>query len=145
VREKINAGADFAELAAKVSDDPDFASQGGMLTKNNKPDLPSGNFPAEERIAAGLKDGEVSEVLDAGDWFVIIQRLGYRPPQVQSFEDASERAEALCYAEKLKQRKRDLFEKLKDESYIEVMQKDPPAHLLKDVKNTAGDFLPPDK
>ena len=146
VREKVIAGSDFAELAAKVSEDPEYASQGGMLTRNGKPDLPSGNFPAEERIADALKDGELSEVIDAGDWFVIIQRLGYRPRKVQSFEDASERAEALSYAEKLKQRKKDLFEKLKDESYIEVLQQEPPAHLLKDVaKPSAGDFLPPDK
>ncbi|MCY3018550.1 MAG: 3-hydroxyacyl-CoA dehydrogenase NAD-binding domain-containing protein, partial [Planctomycetota bacterium] len=40
--------------------------------------------------------------------------------------------------------KRELFEKLKDESYIEVLQKEPPAHLLKGVPPPA-EFLPPGK
>lgn len=145
VRAKIAGGADFAELAAKVSDDPEFAREGGLLAREGKTDLPPGNFPAEEQVAAELADGGVSEPVDGGAWYLIVQRAGYRPMTVQSFEEAGERAAALAYAEKLKQKKRELFEKLKDESYIEVLQKDPPPQLLKATLGGAGEFLPPEK
>jgi len=145
VQAKIAAGGDFAELAAKVSDDPEFAGQGGLLTRNGKTDLPPGNFPVEEKIADSLADGAVSEPADAGDWYILVQRVAYRAMTIQSFEQAGDRAEALAFAEKLKQKKRELFEKLKDESYIEVIQKDPPAHLLKGVAGGGGEFLPPGK
>ena len=143
VREKIVAGGDFAELAARVSEDPEFAEKGGLLMRDGKTDLPSGFFPAEEKIAETLKDGGISDVLDSGDWYVIIQRVGYRPIKVQSFDEAAERAEALSFNEKLKQKKKELFEKLKDESYIEVLQKDPPENLMKNVPSAAGSFVTP--
>ncbi|MFH0940042.1 MAG: peptidylprolyl isomerase [Planctomycetota bacterium] len=141
VKEKLNQGADFAALAANVSADSDFAKQGGLLTKSGKTDLPSGSFPEEERIAATLKDGECSDPLDCGEWLVIIQRAGYRPGQQQTFEQAYERAESLALAEKLKELKHKLFKKLKHESYIEILQKDPPASLLKSVKAATPMFI----
>jgi parvulin-like peptidyl-prolyl isomerase len=143
VREKIIGGGDFAEVAARVSEDAEFAEKGGLLMRDGKTDLPSGFFPTEEKIAEGLKDGGVSEPLDAGDWYVIVQRVGYRPLKVQAFEEAAERAEALAFSEKLKQKKKELFEKLRVEAYIEVLQKDPPPHLLKNVNSAAGSFVTP--
>lgn len=141
---KIAGGADFEELALKVSSDPEFAGQGGLLTRDGKTDLPGGAFPAEEHIAENMQDGKVSEPVDCGEWYAIVQRVVFRPVKIQSFEEASDRAEALAYAEKLRQKRRELFEKLRHESYIEVLQKDPPEHLLKDVPR-GGDFLPPEK
>ena len=47
--------------------------------------------------------------------------------------------------ERLKARKKELFEKLKDESYIEVLQKEPPPHLLKEVRLPEGTFVQPGK
>jgi len=141
---KIAGGADFEELALKVSSDPEFAGQGGLLTRDGKTDLPSGAFPFEERIAENLQDGRAAEPADGGAWYVIVQRVAFRPMKIQSFEEASDKAEALAYSEKLKQKRRELFDKLKHESYIEVLQKDPPAHLLKGVP-AGGDFLPPEK
>jgi parvulin-like peptidyl-prolyl isomerase len=143
VHDKIVAGGDFAEVAARITEDPEFAAQGGLMTRDGKTDLPTGNFPIEEKIAEMLKDGGISDPIDAGDWYVLIQRVAYRPMKMQTFEDAAERAEALAYAEALKQRKKELFERLKGESYIEVIQKDPPAHLLKAVRQASGQFVAP--
>lgn len=131
VKRKIESGGDFGEVASRISDDPDFANTGGLLARNDKTDLPSGAFPFEEAVAKGLEDNAVSEPQDAGQWYILVQRLGHRKAVVQSFEEAAERAEALLYAEKLRQRKKDVFEKLRKESYVEFVQKDPPAHLLK--------------
>ncbi len=131
VRDKINSGASFADIAVKVSDDPQFAKQGGLLSRGSKTELPSGCFPGEEKIAQGLKDGELSQPIDVGDWFVIVQRVGYRAAATQTFEQASEKAEGLCLQEQLKARKKELFEKLKRDAYIEVLEKDPPPSVLK--------------
>ena len=75
----------------------------------------------------------------------------HTPASVQSFEKAGERAEALAFAEILKQKKRELFEKLKRESYVEVLQKDPPASLLQSMGAAVApqpekdQFVPPEK
>ncbi len=142
-RERIVNGADFAEVAARITDDPEFAAQGGLLTREGKTDLPPGFFPVEEQIAEKLKDGEISAPIDAGNWYVIVQRVAYRAAKMPSFAESEERAEALAYSELLKQKKRELFEKLKHESYVEIIQKDPPAHLLKIVKQVSGEFRAP--
>jgi hypothetical protein len=148
VKKKATDGIDFADMAAKVSDDPEFAKQGGMLTKEGKADMPSGTFPEEEKIAAALKDGDVSDATDKGDYFLLVQRVGYRAAIVQTFEQASQRAEALAFNEKLRARKRELFEKLKGASLVEVLQKDPPARIMKAAKGESGeqgDFVAPEK
>jgi hypothetical protein len=62
----------FNEIAAKVSADPDFASQGGLLTSDGKGELPAGAFRLEIRIATVLKDGEISDPADAGNWIIIV-------------------------------------------------------------------------
>jgi parvulin-like peptidyl-prolyl isomerase len=133
VKAKLDQDADFQELAAKVSDDPDFAKNGGLLSKDGKSDLPSGNFPEEEHIAAALQDGEISEPREVGAWWVIVQRALHSPVRTLSFAKAGAQAEALAFAEKLKQKKRELFEKLKRESYVEILKKDPPESLLRDA------------
>ena len=61
----------FNEIAAKISADPDFASQGGLLTRDGKGELLAGAFPFETRIATVLKDGEISDPADAGNWIII--------------------------------------------------------------------------
>jgi len=131
VKRKIDNGGDFGEIASRISDDPEFASTGGLLTRNEKTDLPAGAFPFEEKIAADLQDGSVSEPHEGGNWFVLVQRVGHRKAVVQNFDEAAERAEALMYAEKLRERKKAVFEKLRKESYVEFVQKDPPPQYLK--------------
>lgn len=142
-REKIVKGADFAEIAAKVSDDPEYVEAGGLMSANGKTDLPSGTFLIEERAVANLKDGEISEPFESGEHYVIVQRAGYRPYSTQKFEEVADRAEALAYSEKLRLRKRELFEKLKDRNYVEVIQKEPPANVLKSSGAEPGEFRAP--
>jgi parvulin-like peptidyl-prolyl isomerase len=146
VKEKIDSGADFAEIAQKISVDPAYAQAGGLLTRDGKADLPSGNFPAEEKIAETLKDGQISEPVDAGECYILVQRAGYRPASVLKFEDSAERAEALAYSEKLKQKKAELYEKLKKKYLVEVIQKDPPERLLALAKTAdLEEFVQPKK
>jgi len=127
---KLDDGGDFAKIASAISDDPIFAPNGGLMTRNGLTDLPSRSFPAEEKIAATMKDGEVSDPVDDGEAFVLIRRLGHQEAHTKKFDDVSDRAEALVYNEKFKQKKKEMYARQKRESYIEVLQKDPPDHLL---------------
>ena len=131
VKESVEKGGkEFEQVAAKFSDDPEYAEHGGLMLRNNHTDLPPGNFPAEERIAEKLKDGEISDPADSGNWYVLVQRLGHQNARVLKFEEASEKAEGLLYSEKLKQKKKEMYDRLKRDSYVEIIQKDPPEHLL---------------
>src|SRR5579862_146045 len=129
-KESIEGGKDFAEAAAAVSDDPMYAKGGGLMTRNGQTDLPSGVFPGDEKIAAGLKDGGVSEPIDAGDWYVLVQRLGHQERREKRFDEVSDRVENMVMQEKIRSKKKEMQEKLKRTSYVEIIQKDPPEHLM---------------
>lgn len=69
VQEKINAGEDFAELAATYSKDPGSAANGGSLGY-----FPRGVMPPEfETAAYSLEIGQVSELVESQLGFHIIK------------------------------------------------------------------------
>lgn len=124
-------GVDFAEASAALKYDPTTDPRGGLLTVDGKTGLPSGNFPAEERIAKNLKDGQIAKPVDAGDAYLIVKREGYRAAEKLSWEDAAQRAHGLSFAETLRKKKQEFFEKQKNDAYIEILQKEPPPRWLK--------------
>ena len=64
----LKAGADFAELAGKLSQDPGTASQGGMLPWIQK----GQTIPAFEEVAFAMQPGEISDpVLSAVGYHII--------------------------------------------------------------------------
>lgn len=82
-------GADFAEIAKKVSQDPGTRNRGGDLV----------NFfgrgqmvPQFEEVSYSLKDGEISKPFETRFGYHIVQRLESRP--VRSFEAAKPDIEA---------------------------------------------------
>jgi peptidyl-prolyl cis-trans isomerase SurA len=70
----LKQGADFAEMARKVSQDPGSARQGGLL-----PFVQRGQLVKEfEDVAFSLKDGEMSGVVQTPYGYHIILRRGTR-------------------------------------------------------------------
>ncbi len=68
IYQALKNGADFAELAKKVSQDPGSAKQGGLL-----PFIPKGQFVKEyEDAAFALQPGEMSEVVQSPYGYHII-------------------------------------------------------------------------
>ncbi|MFZ5624868.1 MAG: peptidylprolyl isomerase [Gemmatimonadota bacterium] len=66
----VRAGADFAQVASQVSEDPGSAAQGGMLPPSGK-----GAFvPAFEKAGWALAPGAVSGVVESPFGFHIIRR-----------------------------------------------------------------------
>ncbi|MCZ7643725.1 MAG: peptidyl-prolyl cis-trans isomerase [Planctomycetota bacterium] len=131
IHKKLVEGVDFAQLAASLKYDPPHDAYGGALTVDGATGWPSGHFPAEEKLAAGLEDGAFSEPKEVADAFLIVKRDGYRPLEKQAFEDALERASVLVFGELVKEKKRAFFEKQKRESYLEILAKEPPKRWLR--------------
>jgi parvulin-like peptidyl-prolyl isomerase len=105
--------------------------------RDGKPDQPTGTFPAEEKIAAQLKDGEISTPVDVGDAFLIVRRDGYRKELNPTFEEAAEKAAALAYSARVKEKKEEFFAKQKDDAFIEILIKEPPERYLKAARAMA--------
>lgn len=85
-RAKILAGADFAKLAAEVSDDPSAKTNGGALGFFG----PKKMDPAFSKAAYALKNvGDVSEPVQSSFGWHIIRLDGRRAPREIPFEQAS--------------------------------------------------------
>jgi peptidyl-prolyl cis-trans isomerase D len=80
VLKEAKAGAAFAGLAKKYSDDTENANQGGILAPFQK-----GQKPQEfEDAAFSLKEGDVSNLVQTSEGFHIIKVLRHEVPTLQS-------------------------------------------------------------
>ena len=81
----LKQGADFAEMAKKVSQDPGSAAQGGLL-----PFVQRGQLVKDfEDVAFSLKDGEMSGIVHTPYGFHIILRKGHKMLEPFEFHKAS--------------------------------------------------------
>lgn len=80
---QITAGADFAEVARKLSRDPS-ASSGGYQGELSREDLP----PAFADVIFGLQPGEVSGIVPADYGFHLFQVVARAPAEVVPAEEA---------------------------------------------------------
>jgi peptidyl-prolyl cis-trans isomerase SurA len=78
--DSIKAGADFAEIATKYSDDPGSASQGGDLGFVKRGVF----YPEFETAAFALAEGEISDVVESPVGFHIIQLLERRGESIHT-------------------------------------------------------------
>jgi hypothetical protein len=83
--QEIQAGADFAEVARRLSREPGAAS-GGYQGELSREDLP----PAFADVIFGLEPGEVSPVVPADYGFHVFQVLDRAPAEVVPLEQVRE-------------------------------------------------------
>jgi peptidyl-prolyl cis-trans isomerase D len=81
---QLKAGADFATLAKKNSNDPGSAEKGGDLGWIVR----GQTVPDFEKAAFSLKPNELSGVISTEYGFHIIQVLEHQAPKVESFDEA---------------------------------------------------------
>lgn len=116
LKDRIESGEDFAELARANSADKGSASEGGMLDWASPGDL----VPQFEKAMNGLAINEISEPFESPFGWHIVQVLERRQ---QDATDALKRSEA---RKAIRQRKTEEEEelwlrKLRDESYVKYL------------------------
>ncbi|MFQ5912797.1 MAG: peptidylprolyl isomerase [Nitrospinota bacterium] len=112
---KIRAGADFAEMARRYSQDPS-ASRGGDLGVIRRGEV----LPNFERTLFAMKESQVSDVVRTRAGFHIIKldkRLTQKP---KPFSELEARIRNKIFREKAEARFTRWMEELKKKAYIEV-------------------------
>lgn len=107
VLERLKKGEDFGELARKRSHGPAADKGGdqgwvvkGTLVKN-----------LEDAVAA-LKPGELSDLIETPDGFLIVKLVGIQPPTRQSLAEARPAILRQLDAERVAERRKELIERL---------------------------------
>lgn len=115
---RIKSGDDFGTLAYTMSEDSYRVKSGdiGYMHKGRM-------LPEIEAAAFRLKEGEVSDIIKAGDFFFIVRLEDKKPEQQMSFDEVRGKLEK----ELEQERNRELMEKwiaaLRAKAKIEVMLK----------------------
>jgi parvulin-like peptidyl-prolyl isomerase len=101
---RLKAGADFAQLARRYSEDPKSAAGGGMLGSEEESYLVGrGDFePRVEEALFGGKPGELSGVVEGPANFYIVKVLRHLPAGVPPIEEIEAEVFARCYAERVR-------------------------------------------
>lgn len=107
VRERLRAGADFAEVALRESDSQ-TRFRGGLMGA-----VPPGVLqPEVERVAFALKEGELSAVIETPDGFTLLRCDGIVEARVMSLEEARGRIRQGLFTRRSTARQRALREEL---------------------------------
>ncbi|TWU48349.1 peptidylprolyl isomerase [Rubripirellula reticaptiva] len=107
----------FASLAKQFSEDEASASVGGLIPPIRRH---SGDTRLEE-VAFGLKDGEVSQVLQLGDQWILLQavrRIPASSPSPQALPAIREQITDRIRDEKMRSAATELFSKLQQEANV---------------------------
>jgi peptidyl-prolyl cis-trans isomerase D len=123
IRQHIDEGADFAELAAEVSDDPLAASGGGDLGFIARGDMD----PDLEAVLFTLREGDVSHPIRTGLGFQLVKLTGIRPPVRTPFAEVRDEVEAEYRSRRIESLQIELTERLLTESYEQPGSLDPAA------------------
>ena len=113
--QQLKNGADFAELAKKVSD-AETASQGGVLGTFKRGELAK---ELEDKTFA-LKSGQVTEPIRTRQGFIILKVDDHHPAGVPPLSEVEKRIENAIYSQKVEPAARAYLEKLREQAYIDI-------------------------
>jgi peptidyl-prolyl cis-trans isomerase SurA len=114
---QLHDGADFEEIAKKNSDGPS-AADGGALGMFKRGQLAK----QLEDTTFALKAGEITNVTQTKQGFVILKVVDHQQAGIPPFKDAMPRIQEALYMEKLQPALRAYLTKLREEAYIKVAQ-----------------------
>ncbi|MBI5586175.1 MAG: peptidylprolyl isomerase [Deltaproteobacteria bacterium] len=116
IRKDLLAGRDFQETAKAVSDCPS-KTRGGDLGYFGKGRM----VPEFEKAAFGLKEGEISPVVETQFGFHIIQVYGKKPSGVTPFEEVKKQVEGRVKNEKFNRAVSDYVGELRKKARVEIL------------------------
>jgi len=126
IKEKLDAGADFAALAEEYSEDEATAPKGGDLGWFQR-----GKMVKEfEDAAFALKKGEVSDIVRTKHGFHIIKLEDRRP--ASTFEDVKDQVRQAYIDEQKQKRFDDWYKELREAAEVEVDLPVLAAYMLED-------------
>ncbi len=137
IRDRLLAGADFAEVAAAVGDGGS-AENGGLLSGDGSAEVTAEDFPLHAKAAAATKVGGISDVYEDDRFFYILKVEDRKPGRRQAFEEVERRAAALARAEAMRRKRTELFEKLRGRTLIKILHPDPPPHIAESLLKGRG-------
>lgn len=116
VLKRVRAGADFAEIAKKESQDPS-AAKGGDLGEP----FERGKLAKQlEDTVFNMKKGDVSDVIRTKQGFVILKVTDHMMPGIPAFNDVEPRIEQAVYMHDLQPKLRDYLTKLREDAFIDI-------------------------
>ena len=116
VLKQVKAGADFAELAKKHSEDAS-AQAGGDLNYFG----PGQMVPEFEKVAYQLKPGETSDIVETQFGFHIIKVTDKRPGRTIPFPEVKEQIANFLKQQRQQEKADALIQQLKSKSRIEIL------------------------
>ena len=116
VLKQVKAGADFADLAKKHSEDGS-AQAGGDLNFFG----PGQMVPEFEKVAFQLQPGQTSDIVETQFGYHIIKVTEKRPGRTVPFEEAKEQIEKFLKQQRQQEKADALIQQLKAKSRIEIL------------------------
>ena len=116
LRQRLEAGGDFAHVAQTHSDDPGSAAKGGELGWMN----PGQTVPGFEKAMKSLKPGQLSQPVKSSYGFHLIQVLERRKQDIGDQLDRS-KARKQLQMRKSEERYQQWLRQLQDEAYIQIL------------------------
>ena len=112
---QIRKGAKFEDVAKKNSDGP-AAAQGGDLG-----DFKHGTMAQQiEDKTFAMKPGEVTDVIQAKQGFIILKVTEHHNAGVPAFSEVEPRIQDALYMKKLQPALRDYLTKLREDAFIDI-------------------------
>lgn len=114
---QIREGANFEDVAKKYSDGPS-AADGGALGVFKRGQLAK----QLEDTTFALKVGDVTNVIQTKQGYVVLKVLDHQQAGIPPFKDALPKIEDALYYEKLQPALRTYLTKLREDAYIDIKQ-----------------------
>lgn len=115
IEAKLQAGADFTELA-KTSSEGSTAAQGGDLGQYKRGELAK----VFEDAAFPLKTGQVTAPIRTKQGYIIFKVVQHVPGGVPEFKDVEQDVEQAYYMSKMEPAMRDYLTKMREDAYVEL-------------------------
>lgn len=141
ILQQVRAGADFAQLARKHSDDPGSKDNGGSLGWIQR----GRTVPEFEQAAFSLEKGQVSDLVQSSFGFHIIRLDDRHQARIQSLDEVRAQIEPVLRQQQVAARAEQLARNLENEAHRSTLEAAAAKHGLSVIETeffTRSDALP---